>query len=123
MAIVDLKSVATRLSIQWACIAIVSIALHAPTNRAVAQSIPPPPTRDSEIVINPTIAECNRGWQRSDEARWSREQFDQFCAVLTSPAAIVANPTFAECSGGWISTMRWSQDEFKRFCATLRNSK
>ena len=32
------------------------------------------------IVINPTVEECRRGWNTS--MKWSKEQFEQFCATL-----------------------------------------
>jgi hypothetical protein len=97
---------------------------------AVAQSVPPqsaPPSTgqgtDRQIVINPTIEDCRRGWSSGDSAKWSKEQFDQFCAVLKSPPAIVINPTLDQCARGWTQSMRWTKDEFENFCTDLTKSK
>lgn len=46
--------------------------------------IPPNPQSQgsSTIVINPTEAECQAGWNPS--SRWTEDQFRQFCATLRS---------------------------------------
>lgn len=50
-----------------------------PTNPA-----PPPGNPQAQpgatIVINPTVEECRQGWNSS--MKWSKEQFDHFCATL-----------------------------------------
>ena len=82
-----------------------------------------PPSKGPDIVINPTIAECKAGWQSEVEAKWTKEQFEKFCAILNSPAPILANPTLAECDRGWNATTRWTAEQFDAFCVTLRKSK
>lgn len=82
-----------------------------------------PPSKGPEIVINPTIAECDAGWQSEVEAKWTKEQFEKFCAILNSPAPILANPTLAECDKGRGGTTRWTAEQFDAFCLTLRKSK
>jgi hypothetical protein len=89
---------------------------------ALAQTTPPPES-EADIVANPTLAECARGWQRNDTKKWSEEQFDHFCAVLKTPAAIVANPTLEECAKGWNNTVRWTKEQFATYCAMLRSNK
>ena len=88
-----------------------------------AQSAPPPSKNDSEIVVNPTIAECNAGWENSAKLKWSKDQFEQFCAIQKSPAPILANPTLDECKGGWNAAMRWTKDQFDGLCELLQKSK
>jgi hypothetical protein len=45
---------------------------------------PPPGNPQAQpgatIVINPTVEECRQGWNSS--MKWSKEQFDHFCATL-----------------------------------------
>ena len=36
----------------------------------------------TDLVINPTTAECERGWLTG--MKWSKEEFDQLCAVMKS---------------------------------------
>ena len=59
-----------------------------------AQVLPPPtpgPTNPTppatkpgaDLVINPTDEECKKGWNGG--LKWTREQFEQFCAA--APAA------------------------------------
>jgi hypothetical protein len=36
----------------------------------------------SDLVINPTTAECERGWMSG--MKWSQEEFAQMCAVMKS---------------------------------------
>ena len=88
-----------------------------------AQSAPPLSKSDSEIVINPTIAECNVGWENSAKLKWSKDQFEQFCAIQKSPAPILANPTLDECKGGWNAAIRWTKDQFDSLCELLQKSK
>ena len=88
----------------------------------VAQVVTPPVKPDQSIVVNPTIDECKNGWEAAS-AKWSKEQFDQFCAVLQSPATILINPTLEECSQGWTNNARWTKQQFEGFCATLQRSK
>lgn len=83
----------------------------------------PPAGKDGDIVINPTVTECQRGWDGGAEKKWSKPQFDQFCAVLKSPADIVVNPTLDECAKGWNDTTRWTRPEFDKFCDTFKKSK
>ena len=88
-----------------------------------AQVISPPEMRRSDIVVNPTMAECARGWTQADDPKWSKEKFDQFCAILKSPAPIVVNPTMDQCAHGWVDGSRWTKDQFDGFCTDLRKSK
>lgn len=49
---------------------------------AVAQT--PPQTKapgSTTIVINPTQAECQQGWNAN--LKWTKDQFDQFCSTLS----------------------------------------
>lgn len=51
---------------------------------AEAQTAPPPQTiqpGQKSIVVNPTQAECQKGW--SSDLRWTKPEFDQFCATLS----------------------------------------
>ena len=54
---------------------------------AMAQTDPPataPQTKEpgqQNLVINPTQAECQKGW--SADLKWSKAQFDQFCSTLS----------------------------------------
>ena len=95
----------------------------ASTGIALAQPATTPNKGDAGILINPTMTECDREWQGDVAAKWSKPQFDQYCASLKSPSAIVANPTTEECAKGWDATLRWSRDQFDNFCKTLQKSK
>ena len=90
---------------------------------AIPQSNPTPNTGDRGILINPTITECARGWANDVEVKWSKEQFEQLCATVNSPAAIVANPTVDECNKGWEGNMRWTKAQFENFCEIQLKSK
>ena len=90
---------------------------------AIAQSNPPPSKSEPGIVINPTINECNKGWDGDAGVKWSKEQFDKFCAISKSPPSIVANPTLDECNKEWNGSMRWTKEQFETFCVRLRASK
>ena len=55
----------------------------------LAQNVSPERSRDNPqnkpggtIVVNPTEAECKRGW--SDDTRWSQEQFQELCEKLNA---------------------------------------
>lgn len=87
-----------------------------------AQTVAPPKKGDANIVINPTMTECHVGW-RDGEKKWTKEQFDKFCAIMQSPAPVLVNPTLAECDKGWDGTLRWTRDQFDVFCAHIRKSK
>lgn len=45
---------------------------------------PPPDNPQAQpgatILINPTLEECQHGWNSS--MKWSKEQFDKFCTML-----------------------------------------
>lgn len=122
MAGIARNSEGARPALRWTG-TIALMTLLALTSTGVGQPSPPPVTRDGGILINPTLDECTRGWQRSDEAKWSREQFDQFCSVLKSPAPIAANPTVEDCNRGWNATSRWPQAQFQQLCSALNSSK
>ncbi|HET6928516.1 MAG TPA: hypothetical protein VFI48_16830 [Hyphomicrobiaceae bacterium] len=47
----------------------------APSSQANPQTKP-----GGTIVVNPTQEECKRGW--SAQMRWTKDQFDAFCARL-----------------------------------------
>jgi hypothetical protein len=53
---------------------------------SLAQQVPsnpgsnPQSKQGANIVINPTVQECERGW--NSNSRWTKEQFEQFCATL-----------------------------------------
>ena len=52
---------------------------------ATAETAPPsqpnPQTKPGgTIIVNPTQEECKRGW--SAQMRWTKDQFDAFCARL-----------------------------------------
>jgi len=59
---------------------------------ALAQATPGPtpgPTNPNSqtkpgatIVVNPTEEECRKGWDPT--LRWTKEQFEQFCAQLNA---------------------------------------
>ena len=89
---------------------------------AAAQTAPAPGGKDPVIVINPTIEECNRGWDSESLRKWPKLQFDQFCAVLKAPTEVI-NPTLEECAKGWSETVRWTRQEFERFCDNFKKSK
>ncbi|MEQ1902535.1 MAG: hypothetical protein ABL866_17600 [Devosia sp.] len=112
-----------KATITIPCCTCVLAALVSFTSWAGAQSPPQGPLGGKEIVANPTVIECKRGWTGDAAAKWPKEQFDQFCAVIDSPAPIVINPTLEECGRGWVQTMRWSIDEFDKFCSSLMKSK
>lgn len=45
--------------------------------------VTPPATKPgSDLVLNPTTAECVKGWM--PELKWTKDQFDQFCAQMNS---------------------------------------
>ena len=91
---------------------------------AAAQTAPAPGgKKDADIVINPTVEECKRGWDSESQRKWPKPQFDQFCAVLSAPAEVVVNPTLDECAKGWSETVRWTRQEFERFCDNFKKSK
>lgn len=50
-----------------------------PTNPAPAQSNPLAKP-GSDLVINPTTEECQKGW--SPGVKWSKEQFEAFCQQM-----------------------------------------
>ena len=89
---------------------------------AADQIAPAPGGKDPVIVVNPTIAECNRGWDSQSPRKWPKLQFDQFCAVLKAPAEVF-NPTLEECAMGWRDTLRWTRQEFELFCDNFKKSK
>jgi hypothetical protein len=35
---------------------------------------------NSDLVINPTVEECEKGWH--SEPRWTKEQFENFCGKM-----------------------------------------
>ncbi len=37
---------------------------------------------DSDLAINPTEQECEKGWH--SELKWTREQFENFCGQMKS---------------------------------------
>lgn len=42
---------------------------------------PPPGLKPgSDLVINPTIDECDKGWR--PDLKWTRDEFDAFCTQL-----------------------------------------
>ena len=122
----DMATVSSRLSrftsVRWHLV-FVGALLSGGIVVAHAQPVAPPKKNDSEIVINPTITECAAGWRDHADVKWSKEQFDKFCAVLQSPAPILANPTLSDCDKGWDGKMRWTLEQFDAFCVTLRKSK
>ena len=70
-------------------IGLTTAALFIVPNVCAAQRVPP--ARSSEnpqtkqggtIVVNPTEAECKRGW--SGDLRWTHEQFQEFCEKLNA---------------------------------------
>ena len=75
------------MRLRWEiCVTIASLALPMV---CAAQNVPPvqpgtnPQTKPGgTIVVNPTEEECKRGW--SAGMRWTREQFQEFCARLGS---------------------------------------
>jgi hypothetical protein len=99
-----------------------AVCLAVSSSPSLAQTAPLPKS-GADIVVNPTLAECGRGWQENATKKWSKEQFDHFCAVLTTPAEVVANPTLEECSKGWNKTLRWTEEQFATYCARLRSNK
>jgi len=40
----------------------------------------PPESSSGTIVANPTLAECQAGWNSA--MKWSKQQFDQLCAKM-----------------------------------------
>ncbi len=52
------------------------------TGPGPTRPVPPNPMSQpgADIVINPTSDECRRGWVSN--MRWTKEQFDNFCARL-----------------------------------------
>jgi hypothetical protein len=40
----------------------------------------PIPKKGDDLVINPTIEECRRGWRPG--LKWTKKQFDDFCSQL-----------------------------------------
>ena len=55
-----------------------------PTTESKAGEVIPMPPKPgaSDLVINPTTAECERGWVSG--MKWSQEEFAQLCAVMKS---------------------------------------
>ena len=51
-----------------------------PNNPAPPPGGNPQAQPGATIVINPTVEECRQGWNSS--MKWSKEQFDHFCATL-----------------------------------------
>ena len=46
---------------------------------------PQPPVTDSasDLLVNPTIAECDKGWT-AEMTKWTKERFDQLCTLMKS---------------------------------------
>jgi len=66
----------TRIALATALLAM------AVTCAAAQTTAPAPQTKgQTNIVVNPTEAECRTGWNAS--LKWSKEQFDQFCTTIT----------------------------------------
>ena len=107
----------------WKQVGSLLIALIFGLSPAVHAQTVQPPSKGPDIVINPTTAECKAGWQSEVGAKWTKEQFEKFCAVLNSPDPILANPALAECDKGWDGTTRWIREQFDAFCVNLRKSK
>jgi Spy/CpxP family protein refolding chaperone len=58
-------------------------AAQAPTPPSSTPPAPPPestPKQGTDLVVNPTDAECKSGWNAS--LKWTKEQFDQLCATM-----------------------------------------
>ena len=51
-----------------------------PTNPTSPPSGNPQAQPGATIVINPTVDECRKGWDRS--SKWTKEQFERFCTAL-----------------------------------------
>ncbi len=67
-----------------ALLAVTSTTVVAQTSPTPGPTNPPPPNPQAKpgatIVVNPTIAECRKGW--NDTLRWTKEQFQEFCNKL-----------------------------------------
>ena len=44
---------------------------------------PPATNSPSDLLVNPTIAECDKGWT-ADMTKWTKERFDQLCTLMKS---------------------------------------
>ena len=104
-------------------LSLVGMLVLASVASAAAQTAPAPGGEEPVIVVNPTIEECNRGWDSQSPRKWHKLQFDQFCAVLKAPAEVVLIPTREECAKGWSETLRWTRQEFELFCEDFKKSK
>lgn len=71
-----------------ACLALLATPLLAQTpsppttGPGPTNPVPPNPMSKpgADIIINPTLDECRRGW--SEGMRWTKEQFENFCTRL-----------------------------------------
>jgi hypothetical protein len=74
-----------RMATTLALCALLASALGAQTSKSPGPTAPrdealPIPKRGDNLVLNPTIDECRRGWRPG--LKWSKKQFNRFCAQM-----------------------------------------
>jgi len=86
-----MKQLSTLSVVVWlVCATLVTLVLSAvdslaQTSPTPGPTTPPPPNQPlakpgTDLVINPTIEECQKGWDPS--LKWTKEQFAEFCAKM-----------------------------------------
>ena len=74
-----------RSAHRWAAGIVLALALGTASGVCAQQTSPqqqknPQSAPGATIIVNPTEAECKRGW--SADMRWTKQQFETFCAKL-----------------------------------------
>ena len=69
-----------RKIVAWVMLGGLALAPKATAETAPSSQANPQTKPGGTIVVNPTQEECKRGW--SAQMRWTKEQFDAFCARL-----------------------------------------
>lgn len=70
---------ATKI-VAWAMLGGLALVPRAMAETAPSSQTNPQTKPGGTIVVNPTQEECKRGW--SAQLRWTKDQFDAFCARL-----------------------------------------
>jgi hypothetical protein len=66
--------------VAWAMLGSLALVPMAAAETAPSKQANPQAKPGGTIVVNPTQDECKRGW--SAQMRWTKDQFDAFCARL-----------------------------------------